>query len=55
MYQPKPYLCPTCGVELLDLPVTLLLHALSHAERRPFAGGRAEGDAPAADDQHPDP
>jgi hypothetical protein len=52
MHQQRTYRCSVCGAEIPDLPMPVLKHQLSHAERRPFAGDRAEPDGPSAEDQH---
>ena len=52
MHKQRTYRCSGCGAEIPDLPMAVLKHQLSHAERRPLAGDRAEPDAPPAEDQH---
>jgi hypothetical protein len=51
MHKQKTWKCSACGVEVADLPMTVLRHQLSHVERRGLASDRAEPDAPPADDQ----
>ena len=48
----KTWKCLACGAEIPDLPMPVLRHQLSHVERRPFAGVRAEPDAPSTEDEH---
>jgi len=36
----QPYKRAVCGVEVLDLPKSMLNHQLSHAKRRPYARER---------------
>ena len=55
MHKQKTYHCSVCGAEIPDLPMPVLEHQLSHTKRRPFAGDRAEPDAPPAEDQHQQP
>ena len=55
MHNPKSYKCTVCGAEIADLPMPVLQHQLSHVERLGRAVGRAEPDAPTAEDQHERP
>jgi ribosomal protein L37AE/L43A len=55
MSEQKAWKCSACGVEVADLPMTVLRHQLSHAERRGLAVDRLEPDAPSAEDQHQKP
>jgi hypothetical protein len=52
MNKQKTWKCSACGVEVADLPMTVLRHQLSHVERRGLAVDRPEPDAPSAEDQH---
>jgi hypothetical protein len=51
MHKQKTWKCSACGVEVADLPMTVLRHQLSHVERRGLARDRPEPDAPFAEDQ----
>ena len=55
MHNPKSYKCTVCGAEIADLPMPVLQHQLSHVERLGRAVGRAEPDAPTAEDQQRQP
>jgi hypothetical protein len=55
MHKQKTWKCSACGADIPDLPMPVLKHQLSHAERRPFAGDRAERDGPPADDHYQEP
>ena len=52
MIKRKAWKCSACGAEIPDLPMPVLRHQLGHVEWRPFAGDRAEPDAPPAEDPH---
>ena len=52
MHKQKTWKCSACGVEVADLPMTVLRHQLSHVERRGLAVDRPEPDPPSAEDQH---
>jgi hypothetical protein len=41
MHTRKPYKCSVCGAEVVDLPMPVLKHQLSHV-RRPLARDRPE-------------
>jgi hypothetical protein len=55
MNKQKTWRCSACGVEVADLPMTVLSHQLSHEERRGLAADLPEPDAPSAEDQHQQP
>jgi hypothetical protein len=56
MHKQRTYHCSVCGAEILDLPMPVLKHQLSHAERRGRAVDGAERDAPTpAEDKHLQP
>ena len=52
MHKQKTWKCSACGAEIPDLPMAVLKHQLSHVERRPFAGDRAESDGSSTEDEH---
>jgi len=52
MNKQNTWKCSGCGVEVADLPMTVLRHQLSHVERRGLAVDWPEPDAPSAQDQH---
>jgi hypothetical protein len=54
-YKQKSWKCSACGVEVADLPMTVLRHQLAHVKRRGVAADRPEPDAPFPEDQHQQP
>jgi hypothetical protein len=53
--QKTTWKCSACGVEVADLPMTVLRHQLAHVKRRGLAADRLEPDAPFPEDQHQQP
>jgi len=45
MHKQKTWKRSACGAEVPDLPMSVLKHQLSHVERPPLSGARAEPDA----------
>jgi ribosomal protein L37AE/L43A len=50
MSKQKTWKCSACGVEVADLPMTVLRHQLCHVERRGLAVDRPEPDESSAED-----
>ena len=42
MHPRKAYKCSICGAEVLDLPMPVLQHQMSHVRRRPYSKSVAE-------------
>jgi hypothetical protein len=53
MNTPKFYKCWICGAEILDLPMPVLKHQMSHVTRRPFARHESGSPDPRSRDLEP--